>query len=362
MPKISIVVPIYNVELFLRECLQSIADQSFLDWEAILVNNGSTDSSPRIIEEFAQKDKRFQVITLQPNRGLSGARNAGVEQAKGEYVFFLDADDFLLPHACEVLYREAKAHDLDVAMADFYEYDHVTKKQKPFPRALRLPYTKAFVDKTQGDSVRAFMEISFAIPFAWGKLIRRSLLEQYHLRFYPGAVEDVPFSAFLFAVSQKVKMLENEYILCYRTNRPGNLSRQQANTLLGGIVSFARLEQDLKRLGVFDEVKELFWFNKMVLLIGDEKLFVGRMGNVAQDAVAEAYKQIQADMAQLDVDLFRKRNFLFCWKVKALKKAVSQNDLTFPRRLRKMRNIAMIFLDPFYKLSYRVKQLLHGGF
>src|SRR5690242_6114774 len=102
MPRLSVVVPIYNVEGFLDECLGSLAAQTFSDLEVVMVNDGSTDGSAAIAEAFAARDERFRLIT-QPNGGLSAARNTGIDAATGEFLAFVDSDDVLPPDAYERL-------------------------------------------------------------------------------------------------------------------------------------------------------------------------------------------------------------------------------------------------------------------
>ena len=100
--RFSIIIPVYNVESYLRQCLDSVLTQSFDDWEAICVNDGSTDGSAAILEEYSTKDNRFKVLT-QSNAGLSAARNTGLKEAQGEYVLFLDSDDWLEPNTLQTL-------------------------------------------------------------------------------------------------------------------------------------------------------------------------------------------------------------------------------------------------------------------
>lgn len=103
---ISVVVPVYNVQDYLQECLDSLIAQTYKDFEVILVNDGSTDSSPAMCEEYAARDTRFRVLH-QENKGLSGARNTGIEAAQGEYLFFLDSDDYLPLDTLEILHAVA---------------------------------------------------------------------------------------------------------------------------------------------------------------------------------------------------------------------------------------------------------------
>jgi glycosyltransferase involved in cell wall biosynthesis len=111
MHKISVVIPVYNVEPFLRECLDSVLGQTYADWEAICVNDGSTDGSAKILNEYAERDQRIQII-MRPNGGLSAARNTGLEAAKGEFVVFLDSDDWLEPNALEIITGSLKDEDM----------------------------------------------------------------------------------------------------------------------------------------------------------------------------------------------------------------------------------------------------------
>lgn len=109
--KFSIIIPVYNVEKYLRKCLDSVLNQTFPYWEAVCVNDGSTDKSAAILEEYAAREPRFNVIS-QPNGGLSSARNTGLDTVQGEYVVFLDSDDWIEPNALEVLAQRMNGEDL----------------------------------------------------------------------------------------------------------------------------------------------------------------------------------------------------------------------------------------------------------
>ena len=112
-PKISIIIPMYNVEKYLRRCLDSVKNQTFKDWQAICVDDGSPDKSGEIAEEYASKDKRF-VVVHKENGGLSDARNAGMKKVQGEYVMYLDSDDFIHPQTMEIAYGLAQKNGTDI--------------------------------------------------------------------------------------------------------------------------------------------------------------------------------------------------------------------------------------------------------
>ena len=120
-PKISIIIPMYGVEKYLRRCLDSVLNQTFTDWQAICVDDGSPDNSGAIAEEYAASDKRFVVIH-QKNGGLSDARNTGLKHATGEYIMFLDSDDFIHPQTMEISYFMANRDNSDIVA---FTYDRI---------------------------------------------------------------------------------------------------------------------------------------------------------------------------------------------------------------------------------------------
>lgn len=141
-PKISVIIPVYNVEKYLARCLDSILDQSLRELEVVCVNDASPDNSSKILAEYAAKDSRVRVITKEKNEGLMMARKTGYQNAHGEYFFFLDSDDYLLPDALNRLYLEAKKQNADIGVADFYyvnqhgekTYRHRTQKLNDEPK------------------------------------------------------------------------------------------------------------------------------------------------------------------------------------------------------------------------------------
>ena len=112
--KLSVIIPVYNVEQYLPKCLASVVQQTLKDIEIICVNDGSTDNCLKILEEFKSKDNRIKIINKE-NAGLGNARNTGLEEAKGEYISFIDSDDYIDENFFELLYNEAKEDDADVA-------------------------------------------------------------------------------------------------------------------------------------------------------------------------------------------------------------------------------------------------------
>lgn len=123
MPKVSVIIPIYNVEKYLRECLDSVVNQTLNDIEIICINDGSTDNSGEVLGEYAAKDNRIVVI-MQPNQGAGAARNTGIDKAKSEFVVFMDADDFYPENnILEALYSKAKENNVLICGGEFSDFD-----------------------------------------------------------------------------------------------------------------------------------------------------------------------------------------------------------------------------------------------
>ena len=130
MQKVSVIISVYNVEKYLARCLDSVINQTLKDIEIICVNDGSTDNSAQILEEYAQKDERIKVIT-QVNSGLSEARNTGMSASTGEFIAFLDSDDFVDLDFYEALYNSAVKNNCEIACGNIIR-ENDKKKRKPF--------------------------------------------------------------------------------------------------------------------------------------------------------------------------------------------------------------------------------------
>ena len=145
-PKVSVVIPVYNVETYIRECLDSAIAQTLKDIEIICVDDGSTDGCPQILDEYAQKDDRIKVIH-KANSGYGHSMNVGLDAATGEYFAILESDDIIKPNMYEVLYAEAKKHDVDLIKSDYeifigdqdarqYTYKAITNKSSLYYKVI----------------------------------------------------------------------------------------------------------------------------------------------------------------------------------------------------------------------------------
>ena len=189
--KISVIVPIYNVEKYLARCLDSVVGQTFRDIEIICVNDGSTDKSSSIAEQYAKKDGRISLIN-QENKGLSAARNVGMRIARGKYISFVDSDDWIDLDFLEKLYDAAESCGADAACSEI-KRPHASGKN-PY----KLKFESSQVLSAVSDKYRV-LEVPRRC-YVWNKIYLRSELERQNLRFVEGRMfEDVYFTPrFLF--------------------------------------------------------------------------------------------------------------------------------------------------------------------
>lgn len=173
LPTVSLIIPVYNTGRDLQRCLDSIAAQDTEQWEAICIDDGSTDGSTQVLDTYHANDSRFVVIH-QKNSGVSHARNVGIEHAQGAYIAFIDADDWVEPRFVSELLSGSDSGKFDY-IAGGYEVHHIEEKH------CRLD-TMAACD-TEVEDGFSYAFLSAQSPYPWGKLLRRSIITRHHLRF-----------------------------------------------------------------------------------------------------------------------------------------------------------------------------------
>ena len=172
---LSIVVPVYNVKEYLEECLLSILNQSFTDLEIILIDDGSTDGSSDICDMYAEKDSRIKVVH-QPNKGLSGARNTGLKHVHGEWVAFVDSDDFLDRQMFETMISESETNMADLVVCGVQSFYLEADKKVVEGRMQAAEKTTVYDEKAYWNIYD--IKGSMICDVVWNKLYRRSLLEK----------------------------------------------------------------------------------------------------------------------------------------------------------------------------------------
>lgn len=211
MPKVSVILPIYNVAPYLDDAFLSLIHQTLTDIEIIAVNDGATDNSQELIDKYMALDSRISCYQ-QENQGLSGARNTGMQHITGEYVYFMDSDDILETDALETCYHYSKKHDADVCLFDAQIFYEEGAKEVPwkYDRSSVLEEDKAYDGK---ELLEHLLQTGKHRAVVWLQFIKWSYLESLGLQFYPGIIhEDELFTPQLILQTRNIYCLKKAFI------------------------------------------------------------------------------------------------------------------------------------------------------
>ncbi len=252
--KVSVIVPVYNVEDYLEECIDSILNQSLKDIEIICVDDGSTDRSYEILLELQKKDNRL-IILRQKNEYAGTARNKGIEIAQGEYLVFLDSDDFFEENLLKDMYDACIRENADVCVCDADNYDNATHKYFDTGYYWRdaLPVATSFSKKELG--VNTFL---FCYPMPWNKMFRKSLIDRYQLRFQKiRKTNDLGFVYLAIACAEKITVVD-EKLIHYRVGLSNSLQAKNKGMDKFFAEALLYLKDGLMERNRYQEVKQSF--------------------------------------------------------------------------------------------------------
>ena len=255
-PKVSVILPVYNVEPYLRQCLDSICEQTLKEIEIICIDDCSTDCSKDILREYKKIDCRVILVENDQNIGVAECRNLGIRMAKGEYLSILDSDDFFEQDMLASVYAKCKKTQADIGAYDFYEYDNGTGIEK------RTQQPICSIDELKGEISHDYIDMHtmsnyvfsiFNCGGAWQKLYKRSFIVEHNILFQnlPRA-NDVYFSCMTMALSKIVCYLPHPFVH-YRINRAGQLTRKIDKYPLSLCKAFEKVYTSLVNRKIFNK-------------------------------------------------------------------------------------------------------------
>lgn len=253
--KVSVIIPVYNVEKYLRQNLQSVADQTLKDIEVICVDDGSTDSSFEIVKEFAAKDPRF-IAVQQQNAGAGAARNNGLRRARGKYLSFLDSDDFFEPDMLEAAYDKAEETNADFVVFNsdqYYEDEKEFKQVSWIVRYAELPPYQPFGRRSMTDNI-----FKVFVGWAWDKLFNRKWALENELWFQEQRTSnDMLFVFSAVAIAKRIAYVEKGRVLAHqRRNNKSSLSNTREKSWDCFYNALTALRDRLKKEGIYEEVEK----------------------------------------------------------------------------------------------------------
>ena len=265
-PKISVIIPIYNCAKYLEQCLNSIISQSLKDIEIICVNDGSTDDSLLILEEYAKLDKRLIIIN-QKNKGAAEARNKGLVISKGQYLYFADSDDWFEQDMLEKLYEKAKNTDADIVLCSYKNFDDTTKTVTGSNRGLDLKLCIQEKVFSKINFPKDFFQITS--PNAFTKLFKKSFIQSNRIKFQNlKSCNDVAFVYIALYKAQKISFIAEDFIF-YRVNHANSITKSR-NKYYKNIFLAAK---EIKKQTKISKEFENSFYNKMLQCMAYEYSF-----------------------------------------------------------------------------------------
>lgn len=248
MPIVSIIIPVYNVEKYLARCLDSCINQTFSEIELLCVNDGSTDKSLDILKHYQKYDSRIKIINKE-NGGLSSARNAGIKQAQGKYILFVDSDDYISSIAVESLFENAERNQSDVVIFDYMSGSSDPTVQKTIYKS---QFLSKFENQAFNKNTMGFAGYKFTPPTAWSKFYRTDLIKD-RINFCEGVIfEDNPFWAEVYLSAERITY-EPKALYYYLTGRSGCIMQNRGETVFDVFKVYESIENSFKNHNLYEK-------------------------------------------------------------------------------------------------------------
>jgi len=295
--KVSIIIPVYNVEKYLRQCLDSVVNQTLKEIEAICVDDGSTDNSLSILEEYAEKDHRIRVLT-QENMGSGVARNRAIQQATGEYIGFMDSDDWADPTMFEKLYENAKLNDSDITMCPMLIVKESEEELNSSDLKALYFYNLDCFDETFNNKVFNYKDTEdfiFKVAVnAYNKIYKNSFVKKFNAKFAEEGLifQDNIFFFHTYLNASRMSLIR-DFLYFHRTHRPGSVQTEKGKKHYDIIKVMNMIIELFNSYTDYDEIKLL---NRKLIHI------IFRYFQVAEEYRAEFFRIIKQDFEGMNLE------------------------------------------------------------
>ncbi|WP_157143437.1 glycosyltransferase family 2 protein [Brachyspira pilosicoli] len=320
MPKVSVVIPIYNVEKYLKKCLDSVINQTLKDIEIICVNDCSSDNSESIIKEYINKDNRVKLINNKNNYGIGYSRNIGIDNSLSDYISFIDSDDFVSENFIEELYSTALKNDADIVFTNnIYTVNEDTNNIKPYyhnrMNIWKKKFNNSYIEGISNFNVNTEEKENtpeYPLVVVWNKLLKKDFLYKKSIRFFDYRIaEDADFFYRILANNPKM----------YYNNNAKYYYFQRSSSLMTNI----KKDNDMPIviLEVFENIFNYYKENKKELLIDCNYYnffsLLHTFNNYKADNKYEFYKLCHNLIKKLDVEIDRKKHAFYSYNVYIMK-------------------------------------------
>ena len=287
-PKVSVLIPVYNAEKYLEQCLASLSAQTFADFEIICLDDGSRDSSAKVLRAVMRREPRLRLIE-QANAGVAAARNRLLAEARGKYAAFIDADDWVEPEYLQALYETAEKENADITKCFFKEFDDKTRSFQ----AARC--SSHFYKNPENSPAEKFL-CGYYDSVVWGKLWRLDFLRAHGLSFLNGQVaEDLAFVTQGFCLARKIALVKRELYI-YRKGVAGAITSSPENMAVGILRNLLYLRECLVVRGLWKEDLAGEWILMAVWGICRFRKFSPAVRNKQAALLQNAWNEARANL------------------------------------------------------------------
>lgn len=351
---VSVLVPIYNVEKYLRQCLESLVNQTLESIEIVCINDGSTDGSLEIVKEFADRDKRIVVVDKE-NSGYGDSMNQGLEKAQGKYIGIVEPDDWVATSAFEDLYKMAEENQVDVVRGNYFQNKNGLDMKV---RLIPMHETNRVIDP------RHHSWVFLMAPAVWAAIYRRDFLDKNKIRFLPtpgASYQDTSFAFKVWATARRVWLTTNAY-LHYRIDNESS-SVNNPGKIFCVCDEYAEIEKFLKEREDFDDLGTIMWIGKASTYYWNALRLQGKMLQEFLTQVApDVRKAVEDDITfiayfedwNINDPVAKMSNALACGKLGKAKRIVKKGQRE-GRRAEKRRSSK---LHPYRTKAYTLEKLI----
>ena len=311
MPKISIIIPVYNVEKYIRQALSSVVNQTLDDLEIIVVNDCSPDNSMLIVEEFARNDERFVIINQEKNQGQGVARNCALDVARGEYIMFLDPDDWFELDACEKAYNQISTNQNEMVFFNLYSWKE--RKGKLGKRILNTTRLKPFegVKNNTHVNLRELKTNWFVASWTWVQIYSKEFINKHNIRYSDDRfTEDIPFFIKACIYSTDISILDKPLY---------NYRKKVGTTVINYFEhaeSIFSAKEKTRKIILESGLKDYYWGNYILSEIGSYTLHFKNFAKANKKIRKEFFERIKVKFEEVSKEF--SEDFL--------KQSISYND------------------------------------
>lgn len=287
-PAVSVLIPVYNAAVYLPQCLESILKQQLKSIEIICIDDGSSDGSFELLQKYAETDGRLRVFS-QPNQGVAVTRNRLLEKARGKYIAFVDADDFVFPDYLVKLYHAAQHSSAEVVKSFFYEVESDGPPRK------KAHCRGSFYQVPPPDESARF-RAGYEDGVLWGKLFRLSWIRRHNFCFWPGNIaEDFPFVILAFLYASKIAVVR-ERLYCYRKGVTTAVTADSYRMAVGILTNLMKLRKELMKRRKWNQNIVQEWICSTVWGVSRFRKFPPDMRRKQTQLIDHAWQTVQEEI------------------------------------------------------------------